>query len=127
MLLLFFIKKYVIINYKRMKERKKKMINAKDAHKRTLDVVKQMQEKAKQWVENEWEFVENKIQEAIEKGEFEATYWWSSEILEEAGVKKSYAAEALAEKAYDLGFIQKTWQNWGNCCVLMIELRWEKV
>lgn len=103
------------------------MINAKEANQKTVDVIKQLQKKAEQWVEDEWEFVEAKIQEAIEKGEFETTYWWANELLKEAGVKKSYAAEALAIKAYDLGFSKQIWQNFSNCSVLRIELYWEKV
>ena len=103
------------------------MINAKEANRRTYEAVSLLQDKAMQWVEDEWEFVEAKIYEAIERGEFEASYWWSNELLKEAGVKKQYAAEALSIKAYDLGFSKQVWQNYSNSNVLRIELYWEKV
>ena len=78
-------------------------------------------------MEDEWEFVEAKIQEAIEKGGFEASYWWASELLKEAGVKKSYAAEALLIKAHELGFSKTVRQNYTSHNVLRIELSWENV
>ena len=103
------------------------MINAKEANKRTYKAVTQLQEKATQWVEDEWEFVEAKIYEAIERGEFVASYWWSNELLQEAGVRKQYAADALSLKAYELGFCKQVWTGYSNANVLRIELYWENV
>lgn len=105
------------------------MINAKEANERTYKIVKQLQKKATQWVEDEWEFIEVKICEAIERGEFEASYWWSNKRLQKAGVQKQYVAEALSYKAYELGFRKRIWTAYSNNNddVLRIELSWERV
>ena len=100
------------------------MLNAKEAKKRTSEIVQKQQKQAELWVEKEWEFINEKIEEAVEKGEYETAYWWSNELLEEAGIKKQYAAEALAYKAYQLGFCQHICTKWGNNCVLRVELYW---
>ena len=109
-----------------MKERKRKMITAKEAKKQTNQVQHQLKEKAVKWVEDEWKFIDDKIKEAISKGLYETSYWWSNELLEEADIHKDYAAEALAEKAYSLGFIQEVWKNYSNQSVFRIEVRWER-
>ena len=102
------------------------MINAKEANKRTYKIIEQLQKKAAQWVEDEWEFIEEKICEAIERGEFETSYWWSNELLQNAGVQKKYAADALSSKAYELelGFGKQIWTAFSNNNVLKIELYW---
>lgn len=103
------------------------MITAKEANKRTYATRHTFTKKAEEWVESEWSFIEHKIEEAIAKGEFSTSYWWSNELLQEAGIDKQSAAAALASKAYDLGFVQQVYQNYGNNMVLLIEIRWEKV
>lgn len=103
------------------------MITAKEAHKRTRETAEQLQKKATQWVEDEWELVEAEIYEAIERGEFVASYWWSNELLKEVDVQKRYAAEALSLKAYELGFGKQVWTEYSNIRVLRIELYWERV
>ena len=103
------------------------MITAKEAHKRTMETINTFTKNASEWVESEWSFIEKKIEEAIAKGKFSTSYWWSNELLEEAGIDKSSAASALASKAYKLGFIQQVWAAYSNENVLRIELSWERV
>ena len=104
------------------------MITAKEAHKRTKESVANSHKKAAGWVKEEWEaFIEPKIEEAIAKGKYEASYWWSNEILQEAGIDKHSAAQELRNCAYDLGFHNSVWENFSNNNVLRIEIRWEKV
>jgi hypothetical protein len=123
---LIFNKNYDIINYTRNEREENKMITAKEAKRQTNQIQHQLKEKAVKWVEDEWEFVDNKIKEAISKGLYETSYWWSNELLKEVDIHKNYAAEALAEKAYSLGFVQEIWKNYSNQNVLRIEVRWER-
>ena len=104
------------------------MITAKEANKRTNEAITKMRFQAAEWVKGEWEeFIEPKIEEAIAKGKYETSYWWSNEILQEAGIDKHAAAQELRNYAYDLGFCNSVWENFSNNCVLKIEVRWEKV
>lgn len=100
------------------------MITAKEANKKTREAVSKLQEQAAIWVENEWEFIEAKIQEAAEQGNFSTSYWWSNELLEKAGVEKQYAAQALESKADELGFRKVVWTEYSNNNVLRIEIDW---
>ena len=102
------------------------MITAKEANIKTNAVVQNLKNKAAAWVEDEWEFIDSQIQKAIEKGEFEASYWWSNELLKDAGVEKRYVAQALREKAFNLGFHQEVVTNYSNANVLRIDIRWER-
>ena len=104
------------------------MITAKEANKRTNEAITKMRFKAAEWIKGEWEaFVEPKIKEAIAKGKYETDYWWSNEILQEAGIDKHAAAEELYNYTHDLGFHSSVWENFSNANVLKIEVRWEKV
>ena len=100
------------------------MITAKEAKTITRKTVQKQREQAELWVEEEWEFINEKVKEAAEQGKYKTAYWWSNELLEERGIEKQYAAEGLAHKAYELGFCQYICTKWGNDCVLRIELYW---
>lgn len=104
------------------------MITAKEAQGLTKNRIKVMYDTAKKWVDSEWEaFIEQKILDAIEAGKYEASYWWSNELLKEAGVDKYSAANALEAKASELGFRGTISTDYGNSFVLRIELRWDKI
>lgn len=50
------------------------MITAEDAIKQTKTVISQIELKTMQWIEDEWELVENTIKEAISNVYFETSY-----------------------------------------------------
>jgi hypothetical protein len=103
-LLLFFIKKYVIINYKiKEKKEKRRMITAKEAKKQTDEVRRKQIDRAKELAKSEFEsFIEPKIKEAIACGDYSISFAWEASKFKEVSVD-----DAIIELLNDLEYEAK--------------------
>ena len=89
------------------------MITAKEARTLTKNTIGNRLERARTWATNELTYLENKIHQAIERGEFETSYWWSWELLKEASITIEEAKSALISILSNLGY-NLDYEYW-NC------------
>lgn len=73
------------------------MITAKEAKKLSDNMVKQRENKALEWVNNELPFVEKRVEETIEQGNYSTGYTWSAEDFKKAGITRAEAKKAVVQ------------------------------
>lgn len=112
-----------------MKERKRKMINAKEAKKLSDNIAKQRANKALEWAKNELPFIEERINKKIEQGEYSAGYGWSAEDFKKADITRAEAKEAIVQilGKNGLGFKVEIAYNYTTNGSMSVFLDWEKV
>ena len=104
------------------------MINAKEARKMSDKTNEKLNLAARKWIENELEFIENHILEAVEKGQYRTTYFWGANIFKEAKIKEEDARESLKQALYEAGYnytvrVEKR----SDTARLVAEINWEEV
>lgn len=81
------------------------MITAAEAKQRTENIIEEQQTKAMEMVENEWvQFIEPKINEAINKGEYGCKYFWMASIFDEAKIDMEMFAKAFEKYGTKFGY-----------------------
>lgn len=80
------------------------MLTAKEAKIKTNQIREKQIQKAEKLVENEWDFIEAKITEAIEDGRYFIKYFWNVSIFKEAQVLPNDFETALSSLLTNLGY-----------------------
>ena len=103
------------------------MISAKEAREMSEKANDALMLEAKKWVKDELEFIENHILDAIEKGEYRTSYFWSASIFKGAGIREKdtrvFLRNALEEAGYNCNIrIDK------QCSAkrMVVDINWEE-
>lgn len=81
------------------------MITAQEALQRTNNIVEAQRAKALKMVEDEWtQFIEPKIIEAIDKGEYGCKYFWMNSVFNETTVDMETFAKLFENYGTQLGY-----------------------
>lgn len=102
------------------------MINAKDARILSNDVNNNKARIAREWALNECSFLEDRVRRATDEGKYDTDYWWSKELLEDAGLTQRLAWQALKEILNEFGYTVECTFNCGTKGLLKIYIGWEE-
>jgi hypothetical protein len=80
------------------------MINAREARNLTDNAKSDKLLAAIKWAEQEMDYLEQDIMEAINNGEYSTTYWWGNSLLREAKVSAKDAKAAFEKILGSLGY-----------------------
>ena len=103
------------------------MITAKEAREMSNKANEKMCLEAQKWVEDELGFIENHILNAIEKGAYRTSYYWSAGIFKEAGIKEENAQTYLKEALYKAGYcFNVRVEKRSDTARMIAEINWEE-
>ena len=100
------------------------MIAAKEAKRLTKQKEEQVKLKAIEWAKSELHFLEERINEAIANCKYSTDYWWSLEILKDAGLTQRDARIGLEHVLSLLGYHTEYCFNWSNEMVFRVIISW---
>lgn len=101
------------------------MITAQDAKRLTEQKEEQVKLKAINWVKSELHFLEARINEAIAQCKYSTDYWWSKEILKDAGLTQKDVRTGLKHVLSSLGYYTEYCFNWSDEMVFRVIISWE--